>query len=194
MKRYILTGTPGSGKTSLIRTLEREGYAVVEEAATDVIAHEQSRGNREPWKQADFIDKTICLQKQRQMQASEGRGVQFYDRSPICTLALARYLRYQPSDALMDEIERIRRENIYQKQVFFVQQLGFCAPTNARTISMEEAAVFEEIHWETYQSLEYECIKIAPGTISERTNTITDWLAQWNAINIDRASYDFLSG
>ena len=45
MKRYILTGTPGSGKTSIIHELKNQEYAVVEEAATDVIALEQANGN-----------------------------------------------------------------------------------------------------------------------------------------------------
>ena len=33
MKRYILTGTPGAGKTAILRALETEGFDVVEEAA-----------------------------------------------------------------------------------------------------------------------------------------------------------------
>ena len=63
MKRYILTGTPGSGKTSIIRLLEIMGYLVVEEAATDIIALEQVQGNAEPWKDASFINKIVELQK-----------------------------------------------------------------------------------------------------------------------------------
>jgi len=31
MKRYILTGTPGSGKTSILHELKSRGYRVVEE-------------------------------------------------------------------------------------------------------------------------------------------------------------------
>jgi hypothetical protein len=38
MKRRILTGTPGAGKTSILRLLERLGHSIVEEAATAVIA------------------------------------------------------------------------------------------------------------------------------------------------------------
>jgi len=38
MPAYILTGAPGAGKTAVLRLLEISGYAVVEEAATDVIA------------------------------------------------------------------------------------------------------------------------------------------------------------
>src|SRR5918911_1067339 len=87
MKRYILTGTPGSGKTSILQELKSQGYGVVEEAATDVIACEQRRGNREPWLQPDFIDAIVRLQKQRQLEAAMASDeLQWYDRSPICTL------------------------------------------------------------------------------------------------------------
>jgi len=44
MKRVILTATPGAGKSAVLRQLEREGFGVVEEAATDVIALEQANG------------------------------------------------------------------------------------------------------------------------------------------------------
>ena len=42
-KRFIFTGTPGSGKTSVILALEKLGYVVVPESATDVIAEEQAK-------------------------------------------------------------------------------------------------------------------------------------------------------
>jgi predicted ATPase len=38
MRRFILTGAPGAGKTAVIRQLEIDGFSVVEEAATDIIA------------------------------------------------------------------------------------------------------------------------------------------------------------
>ncbi len=48
MKRFILTGTPGSGKTSVLCALENAGFPVVSEAATDVIFRERATGNPEP--------------------------------------------------------------------------------------------------------------------------------------------------
>ncbi|MBV8361675.1 MAG: AAA family ATPase [Deltaproteobacteria bacterium] len=56
MKRYILTGAPGAGKTAILRHLELDGYGVVEAAATDIIALEQAQGVAEPWSGASFID------------------------------------------------------------------------------------------------------------------------------------------
>lgn len=177
MKRYILTGTPGSGKTSLLHELKSQGHSVVEEAATDVIALEHRRGNSEPWMQADFIDKIIRLQKQRQIETVTSTDeLQVYDRSPICTFALSRYLGYPPSACLLEEMERIERENIYQRQVFFLENLGFCQPTEARKISFEESLLFEKIHAEIYTSLGYDLIKLAPEALSERVHRIMKWI------------------
>ncbi|MFL5690805.1 MAG: AAA family ATPase [Ktedonobacteraceae bacterium] len=175
MKRYILSGTSGSGKTSIIHELKSQGYSVVEEAATDVIALEQMNNNPEPWMQPDFIDKIVRLQKQRQITPSTSPSeLQFYDRSPICTYALSRYLGYPPSACLLAEIERIEREDIYQRQVFFIENLGFCKPTEARKISFEESLIFEKIHLETYNSFGYVCINISPHSLLERVQSITE--------------------
>ena len=91
MKRYILTGAPGAGKTAILRQLELDGYGVVEEAATDIITLEQAQGVTEPWSRASFIDAIIKLQRARQLRAARlTDDVQFFDRSPLCTYALAK--------------------------------------------------------------------------------------------------------
>ena len=56
MRRFIITGAPGVGKTAIIRQLELDGFSVVEEAATDVIAAAQAQGTVEPWTHRSFID------------------------------------------------------------------------------------------------------------------------------------------
>ena len=56
MRRFIITGAPGSGKTAIIRQLELDGFSVVEEAATDVIAAAQTQGTIQPWTHPSFID------------------------------------------------------------------------------------------------------------------------------------------
>lgn len=174
MKRYILTGTPGCGKTSLLRALEMKGQFVIEEAATDVIAYDQAKGITEPWKNTSFIDDIIRLQKQRQIQVDNAPvAVQYFDRSPFCTYALAMYLKYEPSVTLMAEIDRILHAEIYEPQVFFIENLGFCTPTEARKISYEEALVFEQIHREIYHKFGFKCLMIPPGTLDERVKLIT---------------------
>jgi len=172
MKRYILTGTPGCGKTSIIRSLEVAGYLVVEEAATDVIALRQAQGIAEPHTQPSFIDDITNLQKLRQMRIADVSEIQFYDRSAVCTYALSVWLGFPISRALADEMERIAKARTYQKQVFFIENLGFCEPTAARKISFEDSLRFEKVHEETYRSFGYECVRVAPRELSARVEQI----------------------
>jgi len=176
MKRYILTGTPGSGKTSILRSLEVAGYLVVEEAATDIIALRQAQGIAEPHTRPAFIDDITNLQKHRQMRVADS-GVQFYDRSPLCTYALSVFLGFPISTTLADEMARIKKEQIYQKQVFFIENLGFCEPTAARKITFEDSLRFEKVHEETYNSFGYECIRVAPQRLSARMEQITRFVS-----------------
>jgi predicted ATPase len=173
MKRFILTGTPGSGKTAIIRQLEIEGFSVVEESATDVIALSQARGVAEPWTNVSFIDAIADLQRQRQIRAScDADEVQFHDRSAICTAALATYLGFPVTAVLQRELERIRAGMIFQREVFFIRNLGFISPTEARRISFEDALRFERIHEETYRDFGFEIVAVEPASLAERVDTI----------------------
>ena len=173
MKRFILTGTPGAGKTAILRQLERDGFGIVEEAATDVIALEQAKGIAEPWTDPGFIDLVVNLQKRRQRRMTwAGEEVQFHDRSAVCTAALADFLGYPLSRSLSCELLRIEREDIFQKRVFFVRSLGFIKATEARRISYEEAQRFEGMHEKAYCERGFEIVPIEPGSVLDRVAAI----------------------
>ena len=173
MRRFVITGAPGAGKTAIIRQLELDGFSVVEEAATDVIAAAHARGAVQPWAHPSFIDAIVSLQRERQIRASrQPEEVQFHDRCAVCTAALATYLGYPVSPVLAGELERIRKDAIFEKHVFFVRHLGFVTHTDARRITFEETVRFEAIHEATYRDLGYELVSIAPAPLLERVSLI----------------------
>ncbi|WP_433383791.1 AAA family ATPase [Actinoplanes sp. CA-142083] len=165
MRAYILTGTPGSGKTAILRQLEVNGHSVVEEAATDVIALGQALGDPRPWERPDFAERILRLQRQRASDAY-GESVVFFDRSPVCTLALCRYSDREPPDGLLHEIDR------YERTAFLVRNRGFVEPTAARRITLAQSLVFERIHEETYRELGFELIEVPPAPLPERVALI----------------------
>lgn len=173
MPRYILTGTAGAGKTAVLRQLEVNGLSVVEEAATDVIALSQSMGQDRPWTAPAFIDQIVGLQRLRQAntRVPETETV-FFDRSPVCTLALSRHLGFATSRLLAEEIDRILRGGVYEQTVFFVRHQGFIEPTAARRITFEDALQFERVHEQTYRELGFGLVDVPAGPLGDRVALI----------------------
>jgi len=169
MKRIILTGAPGAGKTVLIRELERLGYPVVEEAATDVIALEQARGNLRPHEQPQFIETITQLQLQRVKNATAG-PVQFHDRSVFCTAALAEFLGH-PIPPLLEQA-MVEAGGLFERRVVFVRLLGLVEKTAARQIGLEEAIRFEAVHESVYKRYGFELDFVQAADIDTRIRAV----------------------
>ena len=90
----------------------------------------------------------------------------------MCTAALAIYLGYALSPLLISELERVKKEAIYQHRVFFIRNLGFITATEARRISFEDTVRFEKIHEETYRDFGFELVSVEPGSLVERVSII----------------------
>jgi predicted ATPase len=176
MRRYIITGAPGAGKTTILAALRGRGYPVVGEAATDIITRERRRGRVEPWSGPDFIDAIVRLQRRRQLRpvpaTATRAAAQVFDRSPVCTLALARYLDQPVTPVLADEVDRIVGGRVYQHRVFFVRLLGFITNTAARRITLEQSVRFEGFHERTYREYGFELIDVPAGPLADRVGMI----------------------
>jgi predicted ATPase len=201
MRRYVLTGAPGAGKTSVLRALLDLGFAIVEEAATDVIASEQRRGVDEPWRDDDFIDKIVGLQRQRERESAaldgpaaldgqagadgragagagaDGQAVQVHDRSALCTLALARFLDRPVTPLLAAEVTRVTRERTFETAVFLVRPIGFIECTAARRISYQDSLAFERLHEEAYREHGFEIVDVPAAGVAQRAAMIADDIA-----------------
>jgi predicted ATPase len=179
MKRYVLTGAPGAGKTSVLDALRNRGFPVVAEAATDVISQQQARGVAEPWQQDDFVDRIVALQRDRLGPATvTAPGIpEVHDRSVLCTLALARFLRHAETPLLAAEVARVVAAGVYEPAVFLVRPLGFIVPTAARRISYRESLDFERLHEAAYLEHGFQLIGVGAAPAAERATLIADEIA-----------------
>jgi predicted ATPase len=174
-KEWILTGAPGAGKTVLLRQLEVDGVDVIEEAATDVIALVQGRGVAEPWRLDDFLVSIAWLQVRRASRPAVG-PVRVADRSLACTVALAEYLGRAVPDELSVAVADALAAGVWQRQVLFVESLGFITPTEARRISLADARRFEAVHLDVYQRLGFDLVRIPPLPVSERVALVRSFI------------------
>ncbi|MDQ3231753.1 MAG: AAA family ATPase [Pseudobdellovibrionaceae bacterium] len=173
MKRYILTGAPGAGKTTILHDLQSRGYEIVAEAATDINARMIAQGIDKPWTMPHFISDIIQLQKARlESKVHEDSTVQFHDRSIIDAYILGKFLGHGITADVEVLVQAIIKNGVYQRMVFFIDSLGFIENTEVRRISLADALEFGKLHEQIYSSFGFQCIKIPNQQVNDRTNEI----------------------
>src|SRR5450631_3044739 len=101
-----------------------------------------------------------------------GKTAVLFDRSPVCTLALSRYLGFAPSGLLEDEVERVVGDNVYESTVFFLRHQGSIQATEARQISFEDSLDFEQLHRQTYRDLWFKLAEVPAVPLTDRVALI----------------------
>ena len=177
---FVLTGAPGAGKTALGVALQERGHVLVPEAATEVNEREQARGVDAPWERDDFLDQIVDLQHRRHAEAlsaaPEPSGVVLFDRSPLCTLALARWLGREVTPALEAEVARVVEERVFERSVFFVEPLGFLVPTAVRRISYSDTLRFGQVHEDVYLEHGFRLIRVPAAPVPQRADLVESYL------------------
>jgi predicted ATPase len=170
-KKYILTGGPSSGKSSLILALEQKGEYCIREAAEDVIKYQQALGNKEPWLNPDFQDWILNLQIQREQRIPKEAKRAFIDRGLADGLAYYEFRGNEPSKAIKEATR-----NLDYEKVFLIQNLGNCINTDVRKENLEEALKLERLLEKNYETLGYKVIKIGSAPLEERADKILSYI------------------
>ena len=157
------------------------GYLVVEEAATDVIAMENALGLRRAvgGALASSTRSSPCSGSDSERALADRDGDRdwetvFFDRSPVCTLALSRLPGLSPRRIFsLARLKASCRTGSYDKTVFFIRNQGSVQATAARRISFADSLTFERVHEETYRDLGFRLlVDIPPGPLPDRVALI----------------------
>jgi len=168
MKKYVLTGAPSSGKSSIILSLEYDlRKPVLREAAEDIIKFHQAKGLDKPWTLPNFQDMILELHLYRESLVEKAKYEEvFLDRGILDGLAYYQLMGREPTQFMKTALRRMRTKP-YEK-VFLVEMLGTCETNQIRREDQEEAAKLERLQGQNYRDYGYEPIRISPGTIDER--------------------------
>jgi predicted ATPase len=88
MRRVILSGGPGAGKTTLVSELSSRGYSTVSESARELIAERLARGDTPRPEPIAFARELLRQDKFKYAAVPAQASIVFFDRSPIESLAM----------------------------------------------------------------------------------------------------------
>lgn len=164
---FIITGGPGSGKTTVLKELERSGHPFMPEAAREIIREQVACGGEAlPW--ADRERYTgLMLERSIQsfLQYAATKQLTFADRGIPDTLCYARLIGLTNEEAIRAACERYR----YAQQVFLAPPWKEIYETDAeRKQNFDEAVRTYEMMSSVYSECGYQVIELPRATPRER--------------------------
>lgn len=172
---FVLTGGPGSGKTTLIEALAAEGYATAPEAGRNIIQDQVTVGGAAlPWRDKTLFAELMLAWELRSHHTASGlTGPVFFDRGVLDTLA---YLRLSGL-AVPAHMEKAAEHFRYNRRVFIAPPWPEIFSQDAeRKQDLDEAKRTFDALADTYPRYGYELITLPRTSVEERLAFILEEL------------------
>lgn len=175
MSGVIVTGGPGSGKTSLIEALAVAGHAVEPEAGRAVIRRQQAvDGQGLPWRdRALFAELMLDRDIEAHARSAATEGLVIHDRGVPDTVG---YLTLCGLP-VPNHLERAARELRYFPQVFIAPVWPeIFGPDAERRQDLDEARRTHAVMVEVYPRYGYELIELPKTSVAARVAFVMERL------------------
>lgn len=170
---FVLTGGPGSGKTTLIEALKSAGLGTAPEAGRGIIRDQAAIGGQAlPWDdRALFAELMLSWELRSWHAAREEPGPVFFDRGIPDTIGYLRLCGLPVPDHVKRAAESFR----YARRVFVAPPWpGIFSQDDERKQTFEEAVRTFESVTDTYAELGYELALLPLASVEERMRFIRD--------------------
>lgn len=174
-RRIVISGGPGSGKTSLISHLERKGHTCMPEISREVTIAAQKKGMSQLYLKDPllFSEKILKGRLEQFIEVPEWtEGYIFYDRGMPDVTA---YLEYTATDYPI-AFSKTCKHNSYDAVFLLPPWEAIYSKDNERYESFEEAKKLYPFLKKSYQKFDYSAIEVPFGTIKYRAAFILDKL------------------
>ena len=171
VKKYVITGTCSSGKTTLINMLNQSSYYTIGEVASYLIEGELKKQNEErvlPWTNLhEFQKRVALLQKEWEEEIPSFINTAILDRSKIDGLAYCS----ESNIKTPKELDKICKNTDYEK-VFLLEPLQEHKQTKIRREDKNKALELNKHLTNAYKQKGYEPIRVPAIEPQERLEFI----------------------
>jgi predicted ATPase len=173
---FVLTGGPGSGKSSLIDALERLGYQRSVEAGRGIIQHQVDIGGQAlPWADRALFAELMLSWEMRSYQiAQEHPGPVFFDRGAPDVVGYLRLIGLPVPPHMTQAADEFR----YHRTVFIAPPWKeIFHPDQERKQDFQEAVRTYESLAATYKESGYELVELPRVSIEDRVQFVLSKMA-----------------
>ena len=172
---HIVTGGPGSGKTSLLEALRSRGYICSVEAGRGIIQDQASIAGRAlPWEDRSlFAELMLSWEMRSYRMAQEATGPVFFDRGVPDVLGYLHLIGTPAPQHIQSATQKFR----YNPTVFITPPWPeIFQHDHERKQDFNEAVRTYDALVTTYERLGYDLVEIPRLSIESRANFVLDHL------------------